>query len=182
MVIAAGMKYDEDGVIVDDPDSKIDLISMEVRNETFQFDPDARYEHFTDELEALSSHPAYGSITAYSTFVKPADPYVYAAIKHQYGVYGAAPVTPPVLSPSSSRTSSAGSYPSIGSKEGSTANVNTLDDELDTPNTQYSFDNDVGRADEPDVECPDSPGSEYEKMHARFSATSIVGNDDYTSF
>lgn len=169
MVIAAGKKYDEEGVIVDDPESKIELTTMVVRNETFQFDFDAKYDDFNDNLEAISNHPAYGSITSYSVFVQPSNPLISAAIKQEGSAFRALPASPPILSPASSRTSSASNLSSVasnGAPSADRADIANPDDDLDTPNTQYSFDNDVGRADEPATDCPDSPRTAHEKLQA----------------
>ena len=133
-----GMKYNEEGYIVDDPDSTVRYYTMVIRQNTHTFDSEADYDNLTHDLEALSNNAAYANMDYEVEFRKPMD------AARQYFIrnlgppaYGRvfAPATGPVrevsatpsLSPTSSRSVSPVSI------------FDTTDLGPDTPASQLSF-------------------------------------------
>jgi hypothetical protein len=84
MIPAAGMKLDDSGEIVDDPDSKIELTVMIVKNETFDFDPEADYDHYLHNLEALGGNQSYANILSSFTMIRPKYDFVANVLKSVY--------------------------------------------------------------------------------------------------
>jgi hypothetical protein len=82
MIKLAGMKYDDDGMLVDDPESKIPLEIWNMPQNTYEFDMDADYNTLSDDLEAVSlKNPAYARIQSSMLMVRPQDPKLVAFIK-----------------------------------------------------------------------------------------------------
>jgi hypothetical protein len=84
MIPAAGMKVDDSGEIVDDPAATIELTVMIVRNETFEFDPEADYEHYLHDLEAYGGNQSYANIPSTFTMVRPKYDFVANVLKSKY--------------------------------------------------------------------------------------------------
>lgn len=142
-----GMKCNEAGYIVDDPDSTVRYQTIVVRRDTtYTFMLNAEYDNFTDELEALSNHQAYANMDYEVVFRQPIDAYLQYCVRNAIPACGRVPTPPtPSLSPASFRSASSTSLASIFS---------TVDLEPDTPATQLSFNSNEVSAIPP---CPVDP-------------------------
>ncbi len=133
-----GMKYNEEGYIVDDPDSMVRYHTMIMTQDTYQFDMDAEYNNLTHDLEALSNNPAYAKMESELEFRQPTD-----AARRRYIIRGGpvacGGVTTSVTSPLCWNTPTPSLSP-VSSRSASPASVFSVTDlQLDTPASQLSF-------------------------------------------
>lgn len=132
-----GMKYNEAGYVVDDPESTVSYSTIVIRRDTYTFNPDAEYDNLTHDLEALSNNQAYANMEYEVLFRQPLDAALQYYIRNGIPAYGRVPTPPtspvrwdpatPNLSRASSRSTSLASI------------FSATELEPDTPATQLSF-------------------------------------------
>ena len=135
-----GMKYNEAGYIVDDPESTVSYTTITVRQDTYTFDSDAEYDNLSHDLEALSNNQAYANMEYEVLFRQPVDAALQYYIRNGIPAYGRVPtpLTSPVRSDAATPGSSRGSSRSASST--TLASISSaIEPEPDTPATQLSF-------------------------------------------